>query len=99
MKRELVADGLQELEKLSLESKKTALFHFVKGLIYKASGSAMDALREFDRARKIDPNFADARREMGAVRNAMPKKMDMNELFTGDLGSVVKNIFGKKKGA
>jgi DNA-binding response OmpR family regulator len=94
-------DELESIEKtlrgMSHGMKKAPAFIFVNALLKKAYGDILFANDEFRRILVIDPTFMDARRELGNAKLASIKAKSEN-IMTGDLSVVLKNIF-KKKGA
>lgn len=79
------------------ETKKTAIYSYVSGLLKKADGRNAEAYEDFAKAFKLDKEFADARRDMIEMKAAQPKPMTANELFTGDITAVLGNFMKKKK--
>ena len=83
------------LKGLSSETKKGALYFFVKGLFFAAVGQNVEAADYYGRALKIDAEFAEARREYVSVKGT--KKSATEELLHGDITAVFNNVFKRKK--
>ncbi len=88
-----------ELKAFPSEARRLTLFNFVSALLKREQGDLAGAAQDFQRAIQLDANFIQARREFAALKTgAHGKKMSMSDVLTGDLGTVLGNLF-KKKGA
>lgn len=96
-------EELSEIEKRLRETspgmRKTVLWVFVSGLIKKAKGDIAGAAGEFSKALQIDNKFMDARRELSLLKSQAPVKLTAGDILTGDLSTVLKGLFKRKKGA
>lgn len=85
------------LQKLSSDTKKSALYFFVLGVFKALSDKKSEAFEFFVKANKIDPEFAEARREAVALKSELPKKMSTEDILTGDITAVFSNLLKRKK--
>jgi FixJ family two-component response regulator/tetratricopeptide (TPR) repeat protein len=88
-----------KLRGMNPDARKTALWIYLNGLIKKFKGDINGAEAEFQRTLQADEKFTDARRELAQIKASKPVKMTTEDVLTGDLSTVFKNIFKKKKGA
>lgn len=89
-----------ELKALPSDSRRLPLYNFVSAMLKWEQGDTDGAASDFDKAIQLDGNFIHARRELAAMKTSSGagRKMSMNDMLTGDLGTVIGNLF-KKKGA
>jgi tetratricopeptide (TPR) repeat protein len=90
--------ALEELRGLSPDSRKSALYSFVTGLIRKKMGDKEEAIRDIERSLQIEPSFMDARRELGALKSESAK-LTLNDVLAGDITQVITKVFKKKTGS
>lgn len=83
------------LEGVEHENRRNALYQHVFGLFRMAQGKLDSARTAFEKALSFDPSYLPSRREI-AQMNARDKSKN-NDLLTGDLGSIMGNLFKKKK--
>ena len=93
---ETVLYAQETLAGIAPEDRHTAIYLFVKGLYVKAMNDAPLALRLFENAASVDPQFIAAKREINHVK-LMDKGAKNSDLFRGDLRDVVGMLFKKKK--
>lgn len=85
------------LTALSSETKKSALYQFVRGLACVTMEDNEAAVDWFAKALKTDPEFSEARREHSAAVAAGPKKMTAEDILKGDITAVFSNLLKRKK--
>ena len=77
--------------------KRNEIYFFVHGLLRKSGGNIPDACEYFKKSLQVNPRFLDSKRELLAVAKEMNMERRQN-LFTGDLSTVVSGFFKKKSG-
>jgi ActR/RegA family two-component response regulator/curved DNA-binding protein CbpA len=87
------------LKKVGTDTRKTAVFYYVSGLYKRSVSDIRGAWEDFTRAVDLDPEMSDARRDRIALKNMVPQKMSAQDIFTGDISTVITNIFKKKTGS
>ncbi|OFZ10822.1 MAG: hypothetical protein A2Z20_01335 [Bdellovibrionales bacterium RBG_16_40_8] len=96
---EEISDIDKQMKSMSPHMRKTALWVFVSGLVKRFSGDLVGAENDFTRAIGLEQNFMDARRELTQIKANKPTKMTAEDILKGDLSTVFKNLFSRKKGA
>lgn len=81
------------LMQVAPEDKFDAIYSFVSGLFHKAKGDFAAAKKSFEKAMALDSTLIVARREITALAGMNQAKPD---LLTGDLKTLVGNLFRKK---
>lgn len=85
----------KSLDSFPLEDRRNAIYCFVVGLYKKATNDLEGAGAQWDKALNYDPNFLEARRELGALSKASVHT-DKFDLLSGDLTQIVSSFFKKK---
>lgn len=80
------------------ETRRSALWIFINALVKKAKGDKRGFIEELQRAHQADPQFAEPRREIMAIKGADQEIKTTQDILTGDISTVFKSLF-KKKGA
>jgi CheY-like chemotaxis protein len=93
MTQQELVDADLFLQGVNSDTKKLALYFFVKGLLFAAQQQNQEAVDFFLRALKIDPEFSEARRELSVFKSS--KKND--DFLTGDITAVFSNLLKRKK--
>ena len=84
-----------ELLQISPEEKIEALYPFVHGLVSKAKGEPMEAIKYFTKAKSLDSKFLPSQRELALLQNTVLKS---ENVFDKDLKDVFGSLFKKKVG-
>jgi hypothetical protein len=87
-------EQLRKLEAMTGEAKKSPVYFLVLGLVKQAMNDPSAGLL-FEKALQIDPSFVEVRRELSLIQKAKEAEKK-NDLFTGDITSVVSNFFKRK---
>jgi hypothetical protein len=82
----------KELEAIPNMERSRPYYYMAVGLVRMANGDPQ-AVISFEKALSLDPNFVEARREINAMN---PVKESGPDLLTGDLTSIVSQIFKRK---
>lgn len=91
-----LTDVLKKMDELSADDRKSSYYFMAVGLIKKALGDAT-AVTFFEKALQADSTFVDARRELNALNNAARESKDKKvDLLTGDIGTLVSQLFRRK---
>lgn len=85
----------EAMEAIPHTDRRNAEYAFTLGLIKRAQGDIEGASAQFDKALVINPQFLEARREIGELQDSNKKSFD---LLNGDISSIVSNLFKKKIG-
>lgn len=99
MTAEEVVEIDRQLRAMSQGMRKSALWLFVNGLCKRFNGDIKGATTEYQKALAQEENFMDARRELALIKASEPTKQSTEDILTGDISVVMKNLFKKKKGA
>jgi hypothetical protein len=85
----------KRLEDLPAEDRKSTYWLMAMGLVKKAMGDA-SAAGYFEKIAQIDNTFVEARRELNSMNSTGSKEMKLNDLLTGDITTVVSQLFRSK---
>ena len=88
----------KQLDEYLIKDRVNFRVHMAIGLVRVASGDAQ-AAASFEKALSLNPNFVEARREVNAIQG--PSKdnasTSASDFLTGDITSIVSQLFKKKK--
>ncbi len=93
--RPRLQEMFRKLESLPLDDRKSAYYFMALGLVKKSMGDAT-ASSYFEKALQMDSLFVEAKRELNAMGIAAQPKKEKLDLFSGDITSVVSQLFRRK---
>jgi hypothetical protein len=92
-----VIEFKKKLDTLSLEDRHDPHFHMAQGLL-RAALHESNAVQSWEKALSLSPQFVEARREINSFLGKSKEKdgMSASDILTGDITSIVSNIFKRK---
>ncbi len=93
-------DASDRLEQFTSDDKKSAFYHMAMGLIKKQGGDMKSATQHFEKVLETDGNLFEARRELSQITQISQNQESKEKLdiFTGDITTIVSNLFRRKNG-
>ena len=84
------------LNKIPPEDRHNSIYYFVKGLFQNMTGEEAAAKKNIQHALALNPKFLDAERALRSIESKDKRNKEKTDIFRGDLGTVVGNLFRKK---
>ncbi len=86
----------EALDEIPLEDRRNVEYVYVLGILKRKQGDLEGAIAQFEKVLAMNPQFLDARREIGEIKGDSNKKSF--DLLNGDISAIVGNLFRKKSG-